>query len=92
MNYDPSLYESQRIWVPTDDVDIPVTLVFRKEHTYPSPMVLYGYGSYETCLDLEVSSSRLSLLERGVIYAIAHVRGGGECGRQWYYKGYSLFD
>ena len=86
-NYDPSLYKSRKIWVPSDDVDIPVTLVFRGEQTYPSPMVLYGYGSYETCLDLEVSSSRLSLLDRGVIYAIAHVRGGGECGRHWYNQG-----
>jgi len=85
--YDSTLYKSKRIWVPTHDVLIPVTLVYKQGISFPAPMVLYGYGSYETSIDLSVSASRISLLDRGVVYAIAHVRGGGECGREWYEKG-----
>src|SRR5699024_10497914 len=53
----------------------------------PAPLVLYGYGSYEARMDPYFSVSRLSLLDRGVVFAIAHVRGGGEMGRHWYDQG-----
>jgi oligopeptidase B len=53
----------------------------------PAPLLLYGYGSYEISIDPTFSASRVSLLERGVVYAIAHVRGGGELGRHWYEEG-----
>ena len=56
----------------------------------PAPLVLYGYGSYETSIDPSFSISRLSLLDRCVVFAVAHVRGGGELGRHWYDDGKQL--
>lgn len=68
-----------------DGTPIPVTLVYKKDLdlTRPNPMLLYGYGSYGVSYDPSFSSNRLSLLKRGLIYAIAHIRGGGELGEEW---------
>ena len=69
---------------------MPISIVVprgRARATAPMPMLLYGYGSYETSIDPYFSIARLSLLDRGVGFAIAHVRGGGEMGRHWYDDG-----
>jgi oligopeptidase B len=90
-NYDESLYATSRLEITArDGVLVPVTLLWRKglameEGGSPSPLHLYGYGSYGICMDPSFSSSRLALVDRGVVYAIAHVRGGGEMGHhRWY--------
>jgi len=81
-------YIQQRLWAPGDDgVHIPVSVVSRRDTIWPAPCVLYGYGAYETSLDPAFSVARLSLLDRGVVVAYAHVRGGGELGRAWYTQG-----
>ncbi|MCU1588107.1 MAG: protease [Frankiales bacterium] len=87
--YDASLYVSDRTWAPAPDGTlVPVTLVARKDRGRDSgPCLLYGYGSYEASMDPSFLGSRLSLLDRGFVFAIAHVRGGGEMGRQWYEQG-----
>lgn len=86
--YDPTLYEQDRVWVPAaDGSDVPVSLVRRRGSARPAPTLLHGYGAYEVSMDPEFSISRLSLLDRGVTFAIAHVRGGGELGRSWYEDG-----
>jgi oligopeptidase B len=97
--YDRSKYVTGRLWVSASDgIKIPVSVVASSElvdigangelHPKgPSPFLLYGYGSYEISIDPSFSSLRLSLLDRGVIFAIAHVRGGGEMGRSWYEMG-----
>jgi oligopeptidase B len=87
--YDASLYETERTWAPAaDGTLIPVTLVARKDRGRSGgPCLLYGYGSYEASMDPSFSGARLSLLDRGFVYAIAHIRGGGEMGRQWYENG-----
>ncbi|MFG6440746.1 S9 family peptidase [Roseateles sp. LKC17W] len=88
--YDASLYTSERVWVTArDGVKVPVSLVYRKDkrRAGPQPLWLYGYGSYGIPSDPRFASSRLSMLDRGVIYAIAHIRGGGDLGRQWYLDG-----
>ncbi|MFG6465714.1 S9 family peptidase [Roseateles sp. BYS87W] len=88
--YDASLYASERLWVKAaDGTAVPVSLVYRKDkrRSGPQPLLLYGYGSYGVPTDPRFASSRLSLLDRGVIYAIAHIRGGGDLGRQWYRDG-----
>lgn len=88
--YDASLYASERVWVTAPDgVKVPVSLVWRKDkrRAGPQPLLLYGYGSYGHPSDPRFASPRLSLLDRGVIYAIAHIRGGGDLGRQWYLDG-----
>jgi len=88
--YDASLYASERLWVKAaDGTQVPVSLVWRKDRRRagPQPLLLYGYGSYGIPTDPRFASSRLSLLDRGVIYAIAHIRGGGDLGRQWYLDG-----
>ena len=84
--YDPSRYTSERVWVSAaDGTKIPVSVVYRANlrAAGPQPLYLYGYGSYGASLPASFSSARLSLLDRGVIYAIAHVRGGGELGEPW---------
>jgi oligopeptidase B len=88
--YDPANYRSERILVAAaDGVEVPLSLVYRaglrKDGNHPA--LLYGYGAYGYCLEAEFSSVRLSLLDRGFVYAIAHVRGGGELGRQWHDQG-----
>jgi len=88
--YDPDEYESRREWATaTDGAQIPISIVYRRDRRGddPSPMLLYGYGSYEVSIDPTFSASRVSLLDRGVVFAIAHVRGGGELGRRWYDDG-----
>ena len=81
-------YVQWRLWAPGDDgVQVPVSVVSRKDTPWPAPCVLYGYGAYETSLDPGFSVARLSLLDRGVVVAYAHVRGGGELGRAWYTQG-----
>ncbi len=86
--YDPADYVQHRLWAPAaDGVLIPVSIVSRRDTAWPAPCLLYGYGAYETSLDPAFSISRLSLLDRGVVVAYAHVRGGGELGRSWYAQG-----
>jgi oligopeptidase B len=88
--YDPSEWESRREWaVAPDGTRVPISLVHRKgaARDGSSPLVLYGYGAYESNSDPWFSVARLSLLERGVTFAVAHVRGGGEMGRHWYEEG-----
>ncbi len=83
-------YESERLFVTAEDgAKIPVSLVYRKglELNGTAPCMLYGYGAYGMSMDPGFSSHRLSLLDRGMVYAIAHVRGGKEMGRQWYDHG-----
>ncbi|MDY6941401.1 MAG: S9 family peptidase [Pseudomonadota bacterium] len=88
--YDSSRYECRRVWVQAADaVRVPVSLMARRDvlASGPAPTVLYGYGSYGASLDPEFSLTRPSLLERGVVYAVAHVRGGGELGEAWHHAG-----
>jgi oligopeptidase B len=83
-------YKSERIMVKVrDGVDVPVSIVYHKDTKLDgsSPCLLYGYGSYGYSMDPGFSMSRLSLLNRGFVYAIAHIRGGEEMGRQWYEDG-----
>ncbi|MEM7124900.1 MAG: S9 family peptidase [Chloroflexota bacterium] len=88
--YNREEYESFRLWaIASDGVQIPMSVVRRKDAPtdQPVPLMLYGYGSYESCIDPSFNSIRLSLLERGMTFVIAHVRGGGEMGRHWYEGG-----
>ncbi len=88
--YDPSLYASERIFaVAGDGTEVPVSLVYRKDAKRPGaqPLLLYGYGSYGIPIDATFSQSRVSLLDRGVVFAIGHIRGGGDLGRSWYEAG-----
>jgi oligopeptidase B len=91
--YDPADYEQFREWALADDgTKVPISIVCRKgtPRNGRTPVLLYGYGSYEISIDPYFSIARLSLLDRGVTYAIAHVRGGGEMGRSWYENGKML--
>jgi oligopeptidase B len=88
-NYDASKYACERRTVLSRDgkTEIPISLVYNKAQRTPDKpqhLHLYGYGSYGACMECYFSSSRLPLLDRGIVYVIAHVRGGGELGRQWY--------
>ena len=88
--YDAADYETFRVWATAPDgVAVPISVVRRRGvgTDGPAPLLLYGYGSYEISIDPTFATSRVSLLERGVVYAIAHVRGGGELGRRWYDDG-----
>ncbi|GGM94824.1 protease [Thermopolyspora flexuosa] len=86
--YDPADYEQFREWaVAEDGTKVPISIVLKKGTPRPAPTLLYGYGSYESSIDPSFSVARLSLLDRGFVFAIAHVRGGGEMGRQWYEDG-----
>jgi oligopeptidase B len=85
--YDPSAYTSARLWATADDgTRIPVSLVWRGDGEVPKhvPVLLYGYGSYGITIEPGFSPTRVSLLDRGVVFAIAHIRGGGYLGRAWY--------
>nr|MBA2626095.1 S9 family peptidase [Acidimicrobiia bacterium] len=88
--YDPERYTTERQWATAEDgTRVPLSLVYRKDRPTGAggPALLYGYGSYEASMDPGFSSLRLSLLDRGFVFAIAHVRGGGELGRAWYRDG-----
>jgi oligopeptidase B len=88
--FDPADYRQHRVWaVAADGARIPISLVHHKSVLADgtAPALLYGYGSYESSMDPFFSIPRLSLLDRGFVYAIAHVRGGGEMGRTWYESG-----
>ena len=92
-HYDPADYEQHRLWATAEDgTQIPISLVCRKgtERDASAPFLLYGYGSYEHSSDPSFSISRISLLDRGFVFAIAHIRGGGEMGRRWYDDGKML--
>lgn len=88
--FDPASYTSEFLWAPARDGErIPISVVYRKgvARDGSAPLFLYAYGAYGHCIDPAFSSARLSLLDRGFIYAIAHVRGGQELGRRWYDAG-----
>jgi len=89
-NFNPKDYSSERVWATAaDGTKIPISLVYKKElkKTTGNPLLIYGYGSYGSTIDPYFSISRLSLLNRGFIYAIAHVRGSEYLGRPWYENG-----
>ena len=88
--YDPALYASERTFATArDGTRVPISLVYRKDRkpAAPQPLLLYGYGAYGIPIDPTFSQTRVSLLDRGVIFAIAHIRGGGDLGRTWYEAG-----
>jgi len=89
-SFSVSDYSSERIWATArDGVKVPVSIVYRKGTAIDgsAPLLLYGYGSYGHSIDPGFSSARLSLLDRGFVFAIAHIRGGEEMGRDWYETG-----
>ena len=89
-DFDPANYESERLYATSrDGVKIPISIVYRKGYKKDGqqPLLLYGYGSYGASMDPYFSSARLSLLDRGFAFAIAHIRGGEEMGRHWYEDG-----
>jgi len=91
--YDPANYATERVWVPArDGTRIPVSLAYRRGTPLDgtAPMLQYAYGSYGYSIDPAFSSTAVSLLDRGFVYAIAHVRGGSEMGRAWYENGKKL--
>ncbi len=88
--YDASQYQSERIFAKAPDgVEVPISLVYRRgfERNGASPLLLYGYGAYGHSIDPRFSSDRLSLLDRGFVFAIAHIRGGAELGEEWHDQG-----
>ncbi|VVP73838.1 S9 family peptidase [Pseudomonas fluorescens] len=87
--FDADAYVSQRLWATAPDgTQVPISLVMKREMVgKPVPLYLYGYGAYGSSLDPWFSHARLSLLDRGMAFAIAHVRGGGELGEAWYRAG-----
>jgi oligopeptidase B len=91
--YDPTLYRSERLYAKAQDgTKVPISIVYRvdtakENHPRNRPMLLMGYGSYGYAMEVSFSSLRLSLLDRGMIYGIAHVRGGGELGKRWHEEG-----
>ncbi len=89
-NYDPLNYETKRLWIKArDGVDIPLTVLMKKNHI-GDKLYIYGYGSYGYSLDPYFNSSLFPLIDRGFVYAIAHIRGGSELGRKWYEDGRQL--
>ena len=86
--YDPSLYTTERLEIAArDGTMIPVSIVYRKDRAAGGPLHLYGYGAYGIAIDPGFSTTRLSLVDRGFAYAIAHIRGGDDLGRAWYKAG-----
>lgn len=90
VKFDKKNYIEERIWATvTDGTKVPISIVYRKgiQKDGKNPFLLYAYGSYGSTMDPYFSSTRLSLLDRGFIYAIAHIRGGEDLGREWYENG-----
>ncbi len=90
--YEPEDYAQARVWATAGDgTQVPISLVWKRSFGEAGdevrPLHLYGYGSYEHSIEPGFSVARLSMLDRGVVFAVAHVRGGGEMGRQWYEDG-----
>ncbi len=88
--YEPTDYVSRRLWATAADGQrVPMSVVHRADLdlSAPVPVLLYGYGSYEITIDPWFSAARLSLLDRGAVFVLAHIRGGGEMGRRWYEEG-----
>lgn len=88
--FDKENYIEERVWATArDGVKVPISMIYRKglEKNGKNPLLLYAYGSYGITMDAYFSSTRLSLLDRGFVYAIAHIRGGEDLGRQWYEDG-----
>lgn len=88
--YNPDDYQSERIWASANDgTKVPISLVYNKKTPIngTAPCLLYGYGSYGISMDVHFSTARMSLLDRGFIFAIAHIRGGQDLGRNWYDEG-----
>ncbi|MEP9400808.1 S9 family peptidase [Sphingomonas sp. VNH70] len=91
--YDPADYVTERLWAPArDGTPIPVSIVYRKgfRRDGTAPLFQYGYGSYGYSTDPAVDPARIAMLDRGVVFAIAHIRGGQEMGRGWYDDGHLL--
>jgi len=91
--YDKSLYETKRLWATASDgVKVPISIIYKKgiKLDGSNPALLYGYGSYGLSTDPGFSYANISLLDRGFVYAIAHIRGGEEMGREWYEEGKKL--
>ena len=92
-NYDPANYVAQRIWATArDGTKVPVSIAYRKgvKLNGTAPMLQYGYGSYGLSMDPWVDPARIGMLDRGVVFALAHIRGGQEMGRKWYDDGHLL--
>ncbi len=91
--YNPELYKIERIFIKArDGTEVPISLLMKKDFVAnaEAPLLVYGYGSYGYSLDAEFSSSIFSLINRGYVYALIHVRGGAEMGRQWYDQGRTM--
>ena len=89
-DFDPSHYRSQRLWANArDGAKIPISIVYHKDTklSESTPVLQYAFGSYGHTIDPSFSSNRLSLLDRGFVFAIAHIRGGEYMGRHWYEDG-----
>lgn len=89
-NFDSGAYRSERLWVSAHDGgQVPVSIVYRQDmfKAGQNPVLVYGYGSYGSSMDPAFSISRLSLLDRGFVFALAHIRGGADLGQQWYEDG-----
>lgn len=88
-DFNKNNYQTERLWaIARDGIKVPISLVYRKDLKKENmPLLLYGYGSYGYSMNASFNSARLSLLDRGFIFAIAHIRGGQEMGRQWYEDG-----
>ena len=88
--FDKNNYTEERVWATaTDGTKVPISMVYRKglKKDSKNPLLLYAYGSYGHSMDATFSSTRLTLLDRGFVFAIAHIRGGEDLGRQWYEDG-----
>jgi oligopeptidase B len=86
--YDASLYATERLEIAArDGTQVPVSIVYKRGFERPGPLYLYGYGAYGLAIEPGFSTSRLSLLDRGMAFAIAHIRGGDDLGQQWYLDG-----
>ena len=92
VHYNADDYVSEKLWATTSDgTQVPISLLYKKGLRHPAPLLLYAYGAYGSSYDSEFNSNRLALLNRGIIFAIAHVRGGTEMGWHWYEQGKVLY-